>query len=89
MPEDVRSSFDAWAECIDGALKKSDYLDKIAGAGFKNIKVVSQKPYTIDFSPELKGKIVSIQVEAHKKLNAFICHLFLSIPELTRYDCGS
>jgi ubiquinone/menaquinone biosynthesis C-methylase UbiE len=66
LPEDVRSSFDAWAGCIAGALEKSDYLDKIAGAGFQNVKVVSQKPYTIDVSPELRGKIVSIQVEAHK-----------------------
>ena len=54
--------------CIAGALKKNDYLDKIKQAGFKNIKVVSAKPYTIDVSQELKGKITSIQVEAHKTL---------------------
>jgi arsenite methyltransferase len=66
LPEDVRNSFDAWAGCIAGALKKGDYLDKIADAGFKDVKVVSQKPYTLEVSPELRGKIVSIQVEAHK-----------------------
>ena len=66
LPEDVRKSFDAWAGCIAGALEKSDYLDKIAGAGFTNVKIVSQKPYTIDVSPELRGQIVSIQVEAYK-----------------------
>ena len=66
LPEAVRRSFDAWAGCIAGALKKNDYLDKIKQAGFKNIKVVSAKPYTIDVSQELKGKITSIQVEAHK-----------------------
>ena len=68
LPEAVRRSFDAWAGCIAGALKKNDYLDKIKQAGFKNIKVVSAKPYTIDVSQELKGKIISIQVEAHKIL---------------------
>jgi len=67
LPEAVRNSFDAWAGCIAGALEKSDYLDKIAGAGFTNVKIVSQKPYTIEVSPELRGKIVSIQVEAYKK----------------------
>lgn len=67
LPEDVRNSFDAWAGCIAGALEKRDYLDKIACAGFTNVKIVSQKPYTIDVSPELRGKIVSIQVEAYKK----------------------
>ena len=66
LPEAIRRSFDAWAGCIAGALKKNDYLDKIKQAGFKNIKVVSAKPYTIDVSQELKGKITSIQVEAHK-----------------------
>ncbi len=66
LPEDVKNSFDAWAGCIAGALEKSDYLKKIADAGFQKVKVVSQKPYTIDVSPELRGKIISVQVEAHK-----------------------
>ena len=66
LPEEVRKSFDAWAECIAGALIKADYLDKIKQAGFTNVKILSQKPYTIDISQQLKGKITSIQVEAHK-----------------------
>ena len=67
LPKDVKNSFDAWAGCIAGALEKSDYLDNIKQAGFKNVKVVSGKPYTIGVSPELKGKITSIHVEANKK----------------------
>jgi arsenite methyltransferase len=66
LPETVRNSFDAWAGCIAGALEKGDYLEKIKQAGFQNVKIVSQKPYTIDVSPQLRGKILSIQVEAHK-----------------------
>jgi arsenite methyltransferase len=66
LPEAVKKSFDAWAECIAGALEKSDYINKIKKAGFKDVKIVSQKPYTIDISPELRGKITSIQVEANK-----------------------
>ena len=66
LPEEVRKSFDAWAGCIAGALEKSDYLEKIVTAGFTNVKIVSQKPYTIDVSKELRGKIISIQVEARK-----------------------
>lgn len=66
LPDDVKKSFDAWAGCIAGALEKSDYLNKIAEAEFKNVKIASQKPYTIDLAPQLRGKIVSIQVEAHK-----------------------
>jgi arsenite methyltransferase len=66
LPKDVRNSFDAWAGCIAGALEKTEYLDKIKQAGFQNVKIVSQKPCTINVSPELRGKIVSIQVEAYK-----------------------
>ena len=30
------------------------------------INLVSGKPYTLDVSQELNGKIISVQVEAHK-----------------------
>jgi hypothetical protein len=66
LPENLKKSFDAWACCIAGALEKDDYLNKISEAGFKDIKIVSQKPYLIDVSPQVKGKIISIQVEAQK-----------------------
>ena len=66
LPEDVKKSFDAWAACIAGALEKSEYLETIKRAGFKNVKIVSEKTYTIDVAPELKGKISSVQVEAYK-----------------------
>jgi len=66
LPENVKKSFDAWACCIGGALEKDDYLNKITEAGFTDVKVVSQKPYTIEVSPQVRGKIISVQVEAHK-----------------------
>ncbi len=66
LPEAVKKSFEAWAGCIAGALEQDDYLDKIKQAGFKTVKVLSVKPYTIELSSQLMGKIVSLQVEAHK-----------------------
>ena len=66
LPEEVRNSFDAWAECIAGALEKTEYLNTIEKAGFNNVRIVSGKPYTIDISQELTGKITSVQVEARK-----------------------
>ena len=66
LPEEIRKSYAAWAGCIAGALEKREYLDTIKRAGFKNVKVVSEKAYTIDISQELKGKITSVQVEAYK-----------------------
>ncbi len=66
LPEKVKKSFDAWAECIAGALEKNEYLGAIRKAGFKKVKVVSESSYDIDISEELKGKITSVKVEAHK-----------------------
>ncbi|MGD8545960.1 MAG: arsenite methyltransferase [Candidatus Bathyarchaeota archaeon] len=66
LPDEVRKSFDAWASCIAGALEKSQYLDTIRKAGFKNVKIVSESTYDINVTQELKGKITSVQVEAHK-----------------------
>jgi arsenite methyltransferase len=66
LPEEIRKSFDAWAGCIAGALEKREYLETIKRAGFKKVKIVSGRPYTIDVSQELKGKITSVQVEAYK-----------------------
>jgi len=66
IPDDIKKNFDAWACCIGGALEKDNYLNKITEAGFTDVKVVSQKPYLIDVSPQVKGKIISIQVEAKK-----------------------
>lgn len=66
LPEKIRSSFDAWAGCIAGALQKSEYLKIIQDIGFSKIKIVSEIPYTVDISNELNGKILSISVEAHK-----------------------
>lgn len=66
LPESLRKSFDAWADCVAGALEKNEYLRIIRKAGFKDVKIVSETPYTIDVGRELLGKISSIKVEAYK-----------------------
>jgi SAM-dependent methyltransferase len=66
LPDEIRSSFDAWAGCIAGALEKQQYLNTIRKAGFKNVKIMSESTYRTDISPELSGKVTSIQVEAYK-----------------------
>jgi arsenite methyltransferase len=66
LPEEIRKSFDAWACCVAGALEKNQYLNTIRSAGFQNVNIIAETPHTIDVSPELKGKIVSVQVEGYK-----------------------
>ncbi len=66
LPEKVRQSFDAWACCIGGALEKQEYLEVIKRAGFQDVRIVSEAGYEVDVSEELKGKIMSVHVEARK-----------------------
>ncbi|MGD8566221.1 MAG: arsenite methyltransferase [Candidatus Bathyarchaeota archaeon] len=66
LPNEIKKNFDAWASCVAGALEKKQYLATIKSSGFKNIEIVSEKAYTIDVSKELKGKLVSVQVEGYK-----------------------
>ena len=59
-------SFDAWAGCIAGAHEKARYLTVIQDAGFSDIQVMKETPYTVEVSKDLIGRILSINVEAHK-----------------------
>jgi SAM-dependent methyltransferase len=67
LPQEVKDSFDAWAGCIAGALQRRNYLKLIRDVGFSEIKIAKEIPYTVDVFEELKGKILSISIEAHKQ----------------------
>ncbi len=67
LPEDIKKSFEAWAECIAGTLEKKEYLDTIKKAGFKDVSISSQSTfYESGFDDRLIGKITSIKVKAYK-----------------------
>ena len=42
LPQSIRDNLDAWAGCLAGALKESDYLAKIRAAGFEQVQVLSR-----------------------------------------------
>ncbi|KYK21723.1 arsenite S-adenosylmethyltransferase [Thermoplasmatales archaeon SM1-50] len=67
LPEDIKKSFDAWSECVAGALEKNQYLDTIKKAGFHNVEIISQNRYSEkEMDDRLTGKITSIKVRAYK-----------------------
>ncbi|MGC9517173.1 MAG: arsenite methyltransferase [Methanomicrobiales archaeon] len=67
IPEDVRKNFQAWSDCIAGALAKQDYIDIIKKAGFNDVEILKQNYFTEpNMDERLIGKIVSIQVKAFK-----------------------
>jgi hypothetical protein len=67
LPDEIKKNFDAWSECIAGALEKEKYINTIKKAGFKDIKIVSQNPfYESGLDETLIGKIISIEIRAYK-----------------------
>jgi SAM-dependent methyltransferase len=67
LPEDVRHSAIAWADCLAGAMEKEAYLETIRVAGFADVAVVAESPYEPPGMDErLQGKIISVKVRAFK-----------------------
>ncbi|MFZ7137457.1 MAG: arsenite methyltransferase [archaeon] len=67
IPDYIKDSPNFWARCIGGALQKDEYLQTVAKAGFSDVKFVAQRPYVLNVPRAVKGKIISIQVEAQKR----------------------
>ncbi len=67
LPEEIRRSFEAWARCIAGALERETYLETIRRAGFQDVTIVAEHAFDEPgMSEALRGKIISVQVKAHK-----------------------
>jgi len=57
LPAALRDSVEAWVGCLAGALLRRDYLEAIRGAGFRDVRIVSEAGYggVIDVqSPEIR-----------------------------------
>ena len=45
LPAEIRENTAAWAACIGGALGEEEYLEKIQGAGFQDVRAVGRLTY--------------------------------------------
>ena len=83
MPAPVRRSVELWVGCVAGALEESDYVAKLARAGFTDISVETTREYSIAdareflvasgldvdaLAQEIQGKVVSAFIRATKPL---------------------
>jgi arsenite methyltransferase len=48
VPTEVRRSMELWVGCIAGALKDSEYVEKLAKAGFESIDIEPTRVYNIE-----------------------------------------
>jgi arsenite methyltransferase len=83
VPHQVREHMLLWVGCIAGALKDSDYLEKLAAAGFEKIDIEPTRVYDIQdarafltaegidvgaIAPQVQDKFMSAFVRADKPL---------------------
>lgn len=88
VPEEVRQHMLLWVGCIAGALKDSDYVAKLARAGFEAIDIEPTRVYDIEdartflsgqgldidaLAPQVEGKFMSAFVCATKPVKAGAC----------------
>jgi len=48
LPSSILNSIEAYVGCIAGAAMKSDYTDAIRAAGFRDVVVIDETPFSID-----------------------------------------
>jgi arsenite methyltransferase len=88
VPDEVREHMLLWVGCIAGALKDSDYVAKLAAAGFEKIEVEPTRVYNIEdaraflsaegidvdkIAPLVEGKFMSAFVRAVKPAETAAC----------------
>ncbi len=85
VPQEVRRSMELWVGCIAGAMKDSDYISKLARAGFDEIDIEPTRVYSIEdarrfltqegmdvdaIAPQVEGKFISAFIRAVKPVSA-------------------
>jgi ubiquinone/menaquinone biosynthesis C-methylase UbiE len=88
VPEVIRKNMELWIGCVAGALRDSEYVAKLAQAGFSSITVEDTRVYSADdartflsgqgldvdsLAGEIKGTFVSAFVRATKPAAAACC----------------
>ena len=81
VPAEIRRSVELWIGCIAGALRDTDYRDKLAAAGFERVEIEPTRVYDIEdarqflagqgvdvdaIAPQVAGKFMSAFVRAFK-----------------------
>ena len=78
LPEAIQRSAEAYTSCIAGAEIKDKYLGLMQDAGFKEIKVLSEKNYPLEYvisEPEVKEVMSSLNMtkeQVSKAVNSIV-----------------
>jgi arsenite methyltransferase len=88
VPPEVRRHVELWVGCIAGALKDSEYISKLAAAGFESIDIQPTRVYGIEdarqfltaqgidvdaIAPAVEGRFMSAFIRAVKPSRKECC----------------
>jgi SAM-dependent methyltransferase len=65
LPEFVKESIEAYVGCVSGAILKSEYLEKIEAAGFRDVRVIDETAFPIELitnDPTVKGMMDNLGI---------------------------
>src|ERR1700675_2683118 len=73
VPEQVRRSMEMWVGCIAGALQDSEYIGKLAKAGFDDIDIEPTRVYNVEDARRfLTGEGIDVDAIAPQVQNKFM-----------------
>ena len=77
IPPEVQRKMELWAGCVAGALKESDYRDKLKAAGFESIDIEPTRIYSVAQGKDILAEVGldSEELEAqidNKFMSAFV-----------------
>jgi arsenite methyltransferase len=80
LPSEIKNSIDAYIGCIAGAIRKDEYIEAIQNAGFNEVNIIDETPFTVDLmaNDPLVKKIIetlNISFETIQELNKSIVSL--------------
>ena len=49
LPHFIKDSIEAYIGCLSGAMIKDEYVQKVRGAGFHDVSVMGETPFSVEF----------------------------------------
>jgi arsenite methyltransferase len=89
VPEQVRRSMEMWVGCIAGALEDSEYIGKLAKAGFDDIDIEPTRVYSIEDARQfLTGEGIDVDAIAAQVENKFMSAFIRAVKPSAKECCG-
>jgi arsenite methyltransferase len=89
VPEQVRRSMEMWVGCIAGALQDSEYIAKLAKAGFDDIDIEPTRVYSIEDALQfLTGEGLDVDAIAPQVQNKFMSAFIRAVKPAPKECCG-